>query len=71
MIIRKTNVDVVHVHTEKDFWTIVRSYHQQTDNNPTYTAINERAEGKTEPYITTREGLKKMFNHDVIALFEE
>ena len=71
MIIRKTNVDVVHVHTEKDFWTIVRSYHPQTGNNPTYTAINERAEGKTEPYITTREGLKKMFNHDVISLFEE
>ena len=71
MIIRKTNVDVVHVHTENDFWTIVRSYHPQVGETPTYTAINERAAGKTEPYITTREGLKKMFDHDVISLFDE
>tara|TARA_R110000824_G_scaffold157486_1_gene330938 strand:+ start:647 stop:862 length:216 start_codon:yes stop_codon:yes gene_type:complete len=71
MIIRKTNVDVVHIHTENDFWTIVRSYHPQTGKIHTYTAINERGEGKTDPYITTREGLKKMFKHDVVSLFEE
>jgi len=72
MIIRKTSIDVVHVHQEEQFCTVVRTYKKYDGIKPQYTIIYENASAQNvEPYVTTEEGLKKMFNYDVVSLFEE
>ena len=72
MIIRKTNIDVVHVHEEDKFCTIVRTYKKYEGVIPQFTIIYENAHAQNvEPYVTTEEGLKKMFNYDVVSLFED
>ena len=72
MIIRKTSIDVVHVHQEHQFCTIVRTYKKYEGITHQYTIINENDSPQNmEPYVTNQEGLKKMFNYDVVSLFED
>tara|TARA_R110002051_G_scaffold305166_1_gene374960 strand:+ start:417 stop:704 length:288 start_codon:yes stop_codon:yes gene_type:complete len=74
MIIRKTKEDVIHVHEENQFCTIVQTYRDYDIRDPEFTIIYEKGQHtgspSIEPYVTTKEGLIKLFNYDVASLFD-
>jgi len=69
VIIRRTEKNVVEIHDDDQFWTVVSSHYKHID---TYVIIHEnRNRGRVEPYIITKEGLIKMFDYDVIELLND
>jgi hypothetical protein len=73
MIIRKTSIDVVHVHDDERLWTVVQSYKSYEGVKPCYTIIREDAFASA-PYVESNKSagyVNEKFGHDVISLFNE
>ena len=73
MIIRKANINVIHVHDDELFYTVVQSYKNYDGIEPCYTIIREDAHA-TAPLVESNKSagyVNEKFGHDVISLLNE
>ena len=73
MTIRRADIDVVHVHADDMFFTIVESYRNHDGLKPVYTMLCEDAHGspiKVQSNLHAEE-INKTFDYDVIGLLHD
>jgi hypothetical protein len=73
MIIRPTQINVVHVHEDDTLWTVVESYKRYDTIDPTYTIIQEDAHAS--PLVVKSnmgiESVNKFFKQDIGTFFNK
>lgn len=73
MIIRPTEINVVHVHDDDQFFTIVQSYRNYDGIEPVYTIIQEDAHASPIVVQSNKKGLavNEYFKHDIVTFFNK
>jgi hypothetical protein len=73
MIIRPTDINVVHVHDDDQFFTIVESYRKYDTIEPVYTIIQEDAHGSPIVVHSNKSGssVNEYFKHDIVTFFNK
>jgi len=73
MIIRPTDINVVHVHDDDQFFTIVESYRKYDTIEPCYTIIIEDAHAS--PLVVKSnmgaQAVNEYFKHDIVTFFKK